>query len=196
MPTLIGYARVSTQDQSLDLQVDALKAAGCQVVYTDKTSGAKAHKSRAGFSKAISRARKGDTLVVWKLDRLGRTVSELIQITAVLDRRKINLRDVSGSIDTSTPSGKFYFHIMAAFAEIERSMAIERTIAGLEAARKRGVIFGRPRAVIACRARKVSELLSGGYPVAEVAKSIGVHPSTIYRYITKKKLNDQESNKH
>lgn len=178
---LIGYARVSTQDQNLDLQIDALKAAGCQMIYMDKTSGARAHKKRAGFSKALSRLKEGDTLVVWKIDRLGRTVAELIQITGLLERRQINLLEVIGGMNTSGAAGKFFFHIMAAVAEMERSMGIERTRAGLEAARRRGSVLGRPR-VLAGRETEVNGMLAKGHPVAEVARSIGVHASTIYRH--------------
>lgn len=186
-PVLIGYARVSTQDQSLDLQIDALKGSGCRSVYSDKASGAKSHKRRPGLSRAISRARKGDTLVVWKLDRLGRSVSELIKITALLNRREINLRVISGGIDTSTPAGKFYFHIMAAFAEVERDLGIERTRAGLEAARRRGRTLGRPKVMVGrVRATAIS-MLDRGHSVSEVAEAVGVHASTVYRFCSERR---------
>ena len=182
MASLIGYARVSTQDQNLDLQINALKAAGCQAIYMDKTSGAKAHKKRRGFSKAISRLKEGDTLVVWKIDRLGRTVAELIQITGLLERKQIHLLEVIGGMNTSGAAGKFFFHIMAAVAEMERSMGIERTRAGLEAARRRGAILGRPKAIGPWDEQNVNDLLTQGHSVKEVANAIGVHASTVYRY--------------
>lgn len=184
MATLIGYARVSKQDQSLDLQIDALEQAGCQAVYSDKISGKTTLKDRKGLSRALARAKRGDTLVIWKLDRLGRTVSELIRLLALLQRRGIHMRELSAGmgLDTASPTGKLLFHVFAAFAELERSLAVERTIAGLEAARRRGSILGRPRAMVAGRARKARKMLSEGRPVHEIADAIGVHASTVYRW--------------
>lgn len=184
MATLIGYARVSTQDQSLDLQLDALEQAGCQVVYSDRISGKTTRRERKGLSRALARAKRGDTLVIWKVDRLGRTVSELIQLLASLQRRGIHMRELTGGmgLDTTSPTGKLLFHVLAAVAELERSLAVERTKAGLEAARRRGAVLGRPKAMVAGRARKARKLLSEGRSVHEIADTLGVHASTIYRW--------------
>jgi len=139
----IGYARVSTQDQNLDLQNDALKAAGCEIIYTDKMSGTK--KNRPGLEEILGFIRKGDTLVVWKLDRLGRSLKHLIQVLNQLDERGVYFKSIQESLDTSTPGGKLIFHVFGALAEFERDIIRERTLAGLAAARARGRKGGRPR---------------------------------------------------
>ena len=184
MASLIGYARVSTKDQNLDLQLDALKKAGCHAIYTDKISGTKTRRERRGLSRALGKAKRGDTLVIWKLDRLGRTVSELVKILAWLEDRGVHMRELTKGMgfETSTATGKLLFHVMAAVAELERGMGVERTKAGLEAARLRGVVLGRPRALVQDKANAVRDLLSQGTSVREVAHTVGVHPSTIYRY--------------
>ncbi len=132
----IGYARVSTQDQNLDLQNDALKAAGCENIYTDKMSGAK--KNRPGLEEILGFIRKGDTLVVWRLDRLGRSLKHLIQVLNQLDERGVYFKSLQESLDTSTPGGMLIFHVFGALAEFERDIIKERTLAGLAAARARG----------------------------------------------------------
>ena len=140
---LIGYARVSTDEQSLDLQLDALKAAGCKRVFTDKVSTTKA--DHPGLADAVSHLRHGDVLVIWKLDRLGRTVKGLVDFVADLQERKIQFRSLTDGIDTTTPAGRFFFHVMASLAQMERELLAERTRAGLDAARRRGRV-GRPQA--------------------------------------------------
>src|SRR4051794_31708121 len=138
---LIGYARVSTIDQTLDLQRDALKTAGCEKLYTDTASGAKAE--RKGLEEAIDYARKGDILVVWRLDRLGRSLRHLIVTITLLNKKEVGFRSITENIDTTTSGGKLVFHIFGALAEFERDIIRERTNAGLEAARKRGRFGGR-----------------------------------------------------
>src|SRR5438309_378467 len=144
-PMLIGYARVSTQDQNLDLQVDALKAAGCQRLFSDKTGGAKVERPGLDDALAFARDHQGDTLVVWKLDRLGRSLPHLIAAVKTLDDRGIGFRSLKESIDTTTSTGRLVFHVFAALAEFERDIIRERTVAGLAAARARGRKGGRPR---------------------------------------------------
>src|SRR3954451_6018573 len=140
---LIGYARVSTHEQNLDLQEDALKAAGCQKVYTDKTGGTKA--DRPGLERALADVRPGDSLVVWKLDRLGRRLKHLIETVTDLGNRGVCFQSLQEAIDTTTSGGKLMFHVFGALAEFERDIIRERTLAGLAAARARGRMGGRPR---------------------------------------------------
>jgi DNA invertase Pin-like site-specific DNA recombinase len=136
----IGYARVSTQDQNLTLQVDALQAGGCTRIFQDQMSGARA--DRPGLLEAMSHLREGDTLVVWKLDRLGRGVKGLVDLVAELEKREVHFQSLTDQIDTSTPAGRFFFHVMASLAQMERELIIERTRAGLEAARRQGKVGG------------------------------------------------------
>ncbi len=140
---LIGYARVSTQDQNLDLQIEALTKAGCKKIFDDKISGSRAE--RPGLTKALEMLREGDTLVVWKLDRLGRSVKNLVDLVGELHRQGVQFKSLTDSIDTGTPSGRFFFHVMASLAEMERELTIERTHAGLEMARQSGRRGGRKR---------------------------------------------------
>ena len=138
----IGYARVSTTDQHLTMQEDALRKDGCKEVFTDVVSGVKA--TRPGLDKALAYLRDGDTLVVWKLDRLGRSIKHLIETIKSLSERKIGFKSLQENIDTSTSGGKLIFHIFSALAEFERELIRERTDAGLKAARARGRLGGRP----------------------------------------------------
>jgi DNA invertase Pin-like site-specific DNA recombinase len=142
---LIGYARVSTSDQTLDLQKDALEKAGCSRIFTDTASGAKAE--RTGLDDALNYVRTGDTLVVWRLDRLGRSLKHLIETITGLNNRHIGFKSITENIDTTTSGGKLIFHIFGALAEFERDIIRERTQAGLTAARARGRKGGRPRAL-------------------------------------------------
>ena len=128
---LIGYARVSTQDQNLEFQREALKEAGCERIYTDQLSGARA--DRPGLTEALDYARAGDTLVIWKLDRLGRSMPHLVELARNLEDREIHLRSITDQIDTTTAAGRFFFHVMAAMASMERDLIVERTHAGLDA---------------------------------------------------------------
>ena len=142
---LVGYARVSTREQDLSLQIDALKQAGCGRIFRDKASGAKSE--RPGLSAALSYVREGDTLLVWRLDRLGRSLRHLIENVTALEERSIGFRSLQESIDTTTSGGRLVFHVFGALAEFERSLIRERTRAGLESARARGRKGGRPRAL-------------------------------------------------
>src|SRR5438270_10163632 len=142
---LIGYARISTQEQTLDLQKDALEKIGCTKIFTDIISGAKAE--RKGLQEAIEYVREGDTLVVWRLDRLGRSLKHLIETITKLNNRKIGFKSIQENIDTTTSGGKLIFHIFGALAEFERDIIRERTSAGLQAARVRGRLGGRPKAL-------------------------------------------------
>src|SRR5512147_2967937 len=148
---LIGYARVSTTDQTLDLQKDALQKAGCGRIFTDTASGAKAE--RIGLEEALNYVRPGDTLVVWRLDRLGRSLPHLIETITGLNNRGIGFKSITESIDTTTSGGKLIFHIFGALAEFERDLIKERTQAGLTAARARGRLGGRPKALTPARRR-------------------------------------------
>src|SRR5438067_11357133 len=139
----VGYARVSTHDQTLNLQQDALEKIGCTKIFTDIISGAKAE--RKGLQEAIDYVREGDTLVVWRLDRLGRSLKHLIDTITTLNNRKIGFKSITENIDTTTSGGKLIFHIFGALAEFERDVIKERTKAGLQAARARGRLGGRPK---------------------------------------------------
>jgi DNA invertase Pin-like site-specific DNA recombinase len=142
---LIGYARVSTLDQTLALQQDALTEAGCEHTYTDTVSGSVT--DRPGLTQALSHLRSGDTLVIWRLDRLGRSLGHLIETIRVLESRGVRFRSLQEQLDTGTSGGKLVFHVFGALAEFERDLIRERTHAGLTAARKRGRLFGRPHAL-------------------------------------------------
>lgn len=178
---LVGYARVSTPDQDLTLQTDALTKAGCEKLFTDKVSGAKLN--RPGLTEALNFVRADDTLVIWKLDRLGRSIRGLIELTADLSARKIEFRSLTDGFDTSTPSGRLLFHILASVAEMERELIKERTIAGLAAARAKGGTGGGRKSVMTPdmldTARK---LLKAGDKPANVAKLLQVGRSTFYRH--------------
>lgn len=185
---LVGYARVSTQDQDPELQVDALRKAGCEKIFTEKASGAK--RDRPELMAALEYARDGDTIVVWKLDRLARSLKQLIETVENLEDRGIGFKSVTETIDTTTSGGKLVFTIFAALAEFERSIIQERTRAGLEAARSRGRIGGRPRSVsdediAAARAM----LKNPEITVKKVAERIGCSEATLYRYLPAARAN-------
>jgi DNA invertase Pin-like site-specific DNA recombinase len=183
---LIGYARVSTRDQSLDLQLDALARAGCERVFSDEASGARP--DRPGLAQALSHLRGGDTLVVWKLDRLGRTVRQLVGLVDELRARDVAFRSLTDAIDTSTPAGRFFFHMMGALAEMERDLVRERTSAGLAAARARGRKGGRRPKLSARQVAHARRLLDDpGTSVTDVAASLGVARSTLYRALDARK---------
>jgi DNA invertase Pin-like site-specific DNA recombinase len=178
---LIGYARVSTQDQNLDLQLEALTKAGCKKLFSDKTSGNRA--DRPGLTKALEMLREGDTLVVWKLDRLGRSVKNLVDLVGELHKQGAQFKSLNDAIDTSTPSGRFFFHVMASLAEMERELTVERTRAGLEAARQLGRKGGRKRRMTDSKIESAKRLLADGVPPRDVAKNLGVSVPTLYRWI-------------
>lgn len=176
---LIGYARVSTDDQSLDLQIDALTRHGVSpdAIYTDKASGVSAR--RPGLDLALMALDEGDTLVVWKLDRLGRSLLDLAARMKALGDRKIGLRSLTDRIDTTTPGGMLIFHVMAAIAQFERDLIVERTNAGIVAAKSRGVKFGRERTIDIQKAIKRFEQ---GRSMQEVADEFGCTRQGLHRY--------------
>ena len=179
---LIGYARVSTQEQTLDLQKDALEKIGCSKIFTDVISGAKA--DRKGLEEALSYVREGDTIVVWRLDRLGRSLKHLIETITNLNNRKIGFKSVQENIDTTTSGGKLIFHIFGALAEFERDIIRERTNAGLQAARARGRKGGRPKALTDKRAAMARELYNNKQnTIADICKTLNISRATLYRYV-------------
>src|SRR3954471_5555281 len=184
-PMNIGYARVSTTDQTLNLQLDALKKIGCGKIFTDTASGAKAE--RKGLAEALEYVREGDTLVVWRLDRLGRSLKDLIERIRELHNRHIGFRSLTEQIDTTTSGGKLIFHIFGALAEFERDIIKERTQAGLIAARARGRRGGRPKAKALNTAKKVA-LAQKLYAdksntIDEICSTLNISRATLYRYV-------------
>jgi DNA invertase Pin-like site-specific DNA recombinase len=177
----IGYCRTSTQDQNLALQVDALNKVGCDRLFQDQMSGTRA--DRPGLKEALSHLREGDTLVIWKLDRLGRTVKGLIELVEELAKRKVHFLSITDQIDTSTPAGRFFFHIMASLSQMERETTLQRTHAGLQAARERGRIGGRRRQLTPSKMESAKQLLANGIPPKDVAKNLGVSVPTLYRWL-------------
>lgn len=183
---LIGYARVSTDEQTLDLQRHALEAAGCGSLHADSGVSGAARK-RPGLDQALSDLKRGDVLVVWKLDRLGRSLSHLIQIIQDLGARGVGFRSLTESIDTTTPTGTLLFHIMGALAEFERGLLAERTRAGMAAAKRRGDHIGRPQAMTGAQIRHARQLIEEGKPWKEVAQIVRVARSTLYRTLGSRK---------
>lgn len=176
----IGYARVSTDDQNLSLQVHALHTAQCDVIFEDiGVSGAKA--SRPGLSRALRRARPGDVIVVWRLDRLGRSLHHLINLIADLRARGVGFVSLQEQIDTTNPTGRFYLHMLAALAEFERELIRERTRAGLEAARRRGVTLGRPKKMTAAMIAEARKRRAHAESVDRIAAALGVSANTLRR---------------
>jgi len=181
---LIGYARVSTPDQNLDLQIDSLKSAGCDRIFTDCSSGAKS--DRPGLSEALNFARSTDVLVVWKLDRLGRSLSHLIATVQALTDRGIEFKSLQENLDTLSSGGKLVFHIFGAIAEFERDLIRERTMAGLESARARGRKGGAKKLLTQSQIR-AGKLLAAdsSRSVSEICEVLKCSPSTYYRHIKK-----------
>ena len=179
---LIGYARISTQDQTLNLQKDALEKAGCSKIFTDTASGAVAE--RVGLQEAMQYVRSGDTLVVWRLDRLGRSLTHLITTITRLQERQIGFMSITENIDTTTSGGKLVFHIFGALAEFERDIIRERTQAGLLAARARGKRGGRPKTLKDKKVAMAQALYNDtNNSVAEICKTLTISRVTLYRYI-------------
>ena len=177
---LIGYARVSTPEQDLTPQLEALRNAGCERTFSDKASGARA--DRAGLAEALYHARAGDVLVVWKLDRLGRTMKGLVDLAANLTDRGLGLRSITDGIDTAGTAGKLVFHILAAMAEMERDLNRERTTAALIIARREGRVGGRKTVMTPKRLEAARKLLASGMAIREIAPAIGVSVPTLYRH--------------
>jgi DNA invertase Pin-like site-specific DNA recombinase len=184
---LIGYARVSTVDQSLSLQEDALNKAGCERLFSDVASGAQA--AREGLGEALQFLRAGDTLVVWKLDRLGRSLTHLLEVVNTLHARQIGFRSLQEAVDTTTSSGKLFFHIFGALAEFERDLIRERTQAGLDAARARGRRGGRPRVMNGKQVAMATALWQDPQTsVADVCQTLGISRATFYRYVSRPRV--------
>jgi DNA invertase Pin-like site-specific DNA recombinase len=180
-PQLLGYARVSTEDQNLALQLDALKKVGCERVFSDKISGTRTN--RPGLNDVLSHLRAGDALAVWKLDRLGRSVKGLVDLVTALEGKGIHFQSLTEGINTRTAAGRFFFHVMASLAQMERELLVERTRAGLAAARRLGRIGGRKRRMTEVKVRTARKLLDGGTPPRDVAQSLGVSVPTLYRWL-------------
>jgi DNA invertase Pin-like site-specific DNA recombinase len=172
---------VSTDDQNLPLQLAALKEAGCKQVFTDTSSGA--HLERPGLQEALSHVREGDTLVCWKLDRLGRTVKGLVDPMNQLETRRVHFKSLTDNIDTTTPAGRFFFHVMASLAQMERELLVERTQAGLAVARRQGRVGGRKRKMTEAKVKAAKKLLAAGTPPREVAQNLGVSVPTLHRWV-------------
>ncbi|MGD8190961.1 recombinase family protein [Brevibacillus ginsengisoli] len=188
MSEVFGYARVSTEDQVLDMQLDALKKYGCNEIYQEKMTGTK--KDRPQLEKLLEKLRKGDKVVVYKLDRISRSTKHLIELVEMFDEKEVDFVSIQDNIDTSTAMGRFFFRMMASIAELERDIIVERTKAGLEAARARGKKGGRPTV----KNEKVTLALkmydSKEYSIEEILNATGISKMTLYRYIEKR---DKES---
>ena len=183
----IGYARVSTDDQDLALQEDALKQAGCAKIFQDKVSGAKVQ--RPGLTEALEYLRQGDTLVVWRLDRLGRSLKHLIDTVAWLEERDIGLISLQESIDTTTSGGRLVFHLFGALSEFERNLIRERTQAGLKAARARGRKGGRPKALDPRKLQLLYRLYDEKeHSIQEICLLVGISKSTLYSYLGQRQV--------
>lgn len=180
----IGYARVSTGLQNLDLQEDSLNNFGCEKIFKDSMSGAKSN--RPGLNQAIEFARSGDTLIVWRLDRLGRNMADLISTVNSLNDRGISFHSIQENItmDKSSSTGQLMFHLFAAFAEFERNLILERSAAGRVAARARGRLGGRPEKLNKTDLELLKTLVDNGTPIKKVAEQWNVSRTTIYRYLS------------
>ncbi|WP_184222543.1 recombinase family protein [Granulicella aggregans] len=179
---LIGYMRVSTGEQSLDLQRDALKRSGCERTYEDICSGRATE--RPGLSKALDAARQGDALVVWKLDRIGRSLPHVVGLVGDLQKRGVGLKVLTGDVDTTTVTGRLVFGIFATLAEFERDLIHERTMAGLVAARARGRSGGRPRVMTKAKLKTAMTMMTDRENAArDVAAQLGISLSTLYAYV-------------
>ncbi len=179
---IYGYARVSTEDQNLDLQLDALKKAGCEEIYKDVGVSAVA-KSRKGLDALFQALQEGDTLIIWKMDRAFRSLRQALDVLETFEKRRIEFRSLTDQIDTTTPMGKCMYQVRNAFAELERSLISERTKAGMEAARSRGKHIGRPRALSARDIREARDALSHNPRKSKkaLAEELGVSPQTLAR---------------
>lgn len=180
----IGYARVSTLEQNLNLQIDALQQAGCKKIITDEISGSVAE--RPGLTELKHSLRKGDTVVVWRLDRLGRTLKHLLEWVNELQTQEIEFQSLQESIDTKTSTGKLVFHIFASLAEFERNLTVERTRAGLEAARVRGRQGGRPKKLNKSKRQLAIDLYkTRKHSIQQICQTVGISKPTLYSYVRK-----------
>ena len=179
-PMTFGYARVSTHQQDEALQRDALEAAGVDRIYVDHASGATS--SRPALDQLLGQVRSGDTVVIWRLDRLGRSLRHLIDLVAELEDRGVGLRSLTESIDTSTPGGRLIFHVFGSLAEFEKDLIRERTMAGLAAARARGRVGGRPTVWTPDKAKAATAMVaSGAHDISTIARALGVSRASVYR---------------
>ena len=184
--TMVGLARVSTDAQDASLQLDALAAAGCHKIFQEKVSTRKAADDRAGLQAALEYVRSGDTLIVWKLDRLGRNAKEVLTISDALDERGVTVKIITGKLSgTYTPKGegKFFFTVMAALAELERDIIHERTMAGLQAARAQGRVGGRPTVMDPDKIAAAQARLNRGESPVQIARALGIGVRTVYRHL-------------
>jgi len=181
----IGYVRVSKHEQPVRLKIDTLKEAGCEKWFIDKVTGTKAE--RKGLNEALAYARPGDTFIVWKLDRAGRSLKHLIELLNSLDQHQIGFRSLTEQIDTTTPGGKLIFHLMGALAEFERDLIRERTNAGLAAARARGRVGGRPRKLKTSGKVLLARQMFAdqSHSIPEICAALGISRATLYRYVKK-----------
>jgi len=179
---LIGYARVSTDEQTTKLQLDALGGAGCAVIHEDSVSVAS--RSRPGLNRALEDLAAGDTLVVWRLDRLGRSLRDLLDISEMLRERDVALRSLTDHIDTGTAAGRMLYAVLGAVAQFERDVLRERTVAGMRAAKRRGEHIGRPLALTKAQVREAKTMLDRGESPAHIARVFRVGRSTLYRAIS------------
>jgi DNA invertase Pin-like site-specific DNA recombinase len=179
---LIGYGRISTKEQKIDLQKDALTAASCEKSFFDVTSGAKS--KRPELDKLKEQLRKGDTLIVWRLDRLGRSVKDLVEWVNWLESKGIGFKSLQENIDTTTPTGKLVFHVFASIAEFERNLIQERTRAGLEAARTRGRVGGRKKSLDEVKHKALKQLYEGKmHSISDLCKMFDISKQTLYSYV-------------
>lgn len=186
---LIGYARVSTLDQNPELQIDALNEFGCEKIFSEKISGA--NKKRHQLQLALDYMREGDTLVIWKLSRLARSITQIIDTVKNLEDQKIGLRVLTQNIDTGTPEGRLFFHMNAAFDQFQREIIVENTKAGLNAARKNGRVGGRPKLMTDDKIRTAQAMLKDteNYPfVSDIVKSLGIGRTTFYRHFPPERI--------
>jgi len=181
MGEFLGYARVSTAEQTAVLQQDALRAAGCRRIWSDTASGTRT--DRPQLAAVFDQLRAGDTLVVWRLDRLGRSLPHLIETIGALEARGVGFKSVRESIDTTTPGGRLVFHVFGALASFERELIQERTLAGLAAARERGRLGGRPTVLSPAKLKQARKMIGEKTPVTEVAQVLGVSRATLYRRV-------------
>ncbi|EBQ6006653.1 recombinase family protein [Salmonella enterica subsp. enterica serovar Berkeley] len=181
----IGYVRVSTNDQNTELQREALERLNCELIFEDKMSGTKKH--RPGLKRALKHLKEGDTLIVWKLDRLGRSMKNLISFIDEIRGKGAHFQSMTDSIDTSTHMGRFFFHVMGALAEMERELIVERTRAGLEVARAKGRIGGRRPKMTTEKIAQAERLLLNGHSRQQLALIYDVSPKTIYKYFPSSK---------
>ena len=178
---LIGYVRVSKEDQELSLQINALQEINCARIFEDKATGTKTN--RPGLQDALSHLRKGDVLVVWKLDRLGRTVKGLVDLMTILEKKHVQFKSITDGIDTTTTAGKFFFHMMASMAQMEIDLIAERTKAGLDAARKLRRIGGRKRKMTKGKIKAAKNLFAQAMLPKDIAQNLGISVPTLYRWI-------------